>query len=147
MLKSNGIALDTPLGKLQYSDKNGGRIPIHGGDGTWEGVTNFVNYAANGTTLEPHAVPSLVKGSRVLGKDGYLINRGSSFVMALEYTERGPRAVALLTYSQSGDPKSPMFYDQTELYSARKWRKVVFTEKEIAADVKGKPLKVTGKRN
>jgi acyl-homoserine-lactone acylase len=146
LLKSNGIALDTPLGKLQYSDKNGGRIPLHGGEGTYEGITNFVNYAPNTTTLEPFSSPVPVKGSRFLGKDGYLVNRGSSFVMALEYTDKGPRAVALLTYSQSGDPKSPLFYDQTELYSAKKWRKVQFTEKEVAADIKGKPLKVTGKR-
>jgi acyl-homoserine-lactone acylase len=146
LLKSNGIALDTPLGKLQYSDRNGGRIPIHGGEGTYEGITNFTNYAPNTTTLEPFSSPVLVKGSRFLGKDGYLVNRGSSFVMALEYTDKGPKAVALLTYSQSGDPKSPLFYDQTELYSAKKWRRILFTEKDIAADVKGKPLKVTGKR-
>jgi acyl-homoserine-lactone acylase len=146
LLKGAGIALDTPLGRLQYSDRNGGRIPIHGGEGTYEGITNFVNFAPNQTTLEPFANPARVSGSRLLTKEGYPVNRGSSFVMALEYTDRGPRAVAILTYSQSGDPKSPLYYDQTELFSAKKWRRVVFTEKEITADLKGKAVKVTGKR-
>ncbi|MEP7270382.1 MAG: penicillin acylase family protein, partial [Acidobacteriota bacterium] len=146
LLKGEGIAVETPLGKLQYSDKNGGRIPIHGGDGTYEGITNFVNFAPNQTTLEPFTNPPAVKGSRMLKKDGYLVNRGSSFVMALEYTDRGPRAMALLTYSQSGDVKSPLFYDQTELYGAKKWRRIAFTEKEINADLKAKALKITGKR-
>lgn len=145
LLQTAGIAIETPLGKLQYSDKSGGRIPIHGGDGTYEGITNFVNFAPNQTTLEPLSNPAGVPGSRMLTKEGYLINRGSSFIMALEYTDSGPRAVALLTYSQSGDPKSPQFYDQTELFSAKKWRRILFTEKEIAADVKGKPLIVRGK--
>jgi acyl-homoserine-lactone acylase len=31
------------------------------------------------------------------------------------------RAVASLTYSQSGDSASPLYYDQTELFSAKKW--------------------------
>src|SRR5262249_34474180 len=53
LLTQAGVALDTPLGKVQFSDRNGGRIPIHGGEGTYDGITNFVNYAPNGTTLEP----------------------------------------------------------------------------------------------
>jgi hypothetical protein len=40
-----------------------------------------------------------------------------------------------------------LYYDQTELFSAKKWRRVVFTEKEITADLKGKAVKVTGKRS
>jgi acyl-homoserine-lactone acylase len=134
LLAQAGIALDTPLGKLQFSDRNGGRIPIHGGEGAYDGIANFVNYAPNGTTLEPHATPERIKGSRFLTKDGYPINRGSSFVMALEYTAQGPRAQAFLTYSQSGDPASPLFYDQTELFSAKKWRRILFTDAEIKAD-------------
>ena len=146
-LNSEGIALDTPLGKLQYSDKkSGARIPIHGGEGTYEGIANFVNFAPNTTTLEPFANPEKLKGSRLMLKDGYLVNRGSSFVMALEYTDSGPRAVAILTYSESGDPTSPHFYDQTELYSMKKWRKVLFSEKDIASDPTLKTKKVMGKR-
>ena len=125
LLAQAGVALDTPLGKVQFSDRNGGRIPIHGGEGTYEGITNFVNYAPNATTLEPAPAYERVKGSRFLTKEGYPVNRGSSFVMALEYTAQGPRAQAFLTYSQSGDPASPLYYDQTELFSAKKWRRIL----------------------
>ena len=142
-LAQTGIALDAPLGKVQYSDRNGGRIPIHGGEGAYDGIANFVNYAPNGTTLEPVPAYERVKGSRFLTKDGYPINRGSSFVMALEYTAQGPRAQAFLTYSQSGDPSSPLYYDQTELFSAKKWRRILFTDAEINADPNLKTLKVT----
>jgi len=146
-LNSEHIALDTALGKLQYSDKKSGvKIPIHGGEGTYEGIANFVNFAPNTTTLEPFANPEKLKGSRLMTKEGYLVNRGSSFVMALEYTDSGPRAMAILTYSESGDPTSPHYYDQTELYSMKKWRKVLFSEKDIASDPNLKTKKITGKR-
>ncbi len=143
LLAQAGVALDTPLGKAQYSDRNGGRIPMHGGEGGYEGIANFVNYAPNGTTLEPVPAYERVKGSRFLTKDGYPINRGSSFVMALEYTARGPRAQAFLTYSQSGDPASPLYYDQTEFFSAKKWRRILYTEAEIKADPNLKTHTVT----
>lgn len=145
-LQSANIALDTPLGKLQYSDRNGGRIPIHGGDGTYEGVANFVRYGPNTTTLEPAKRPAQVNGSRLLTVEGYPVNSGTSFVMALEYTDSGPHAKALLTYSESGDPASPLFYDQTELFSAKKWRPILFTDKEINEDRNLKVKKVTGAR-
>ncbi|MGH9751787.1 MAG: penicillin acylase family protein, partial [Blastocatellia bacterium] len=143
LLGQAGIALDAPLGRVQYSDRNGGRIPIHGGEGGYDGIANFVNYAPNGTTLEPVPAYERVKGSRFLTKDGYPINRGSSFVMALEYTAQGPRAQAFLTYSQSGDPASPLYHDQTELFSAKKWRRILYTEAEIKADPNLKTRTVT----
>jgi acyl-homoserine-lactone acylase len=146
VLKAANISLDTPLGKVQYSDKNGGRIPIHGGEGSYEGVANFVNYAPNTTTLEPQTMPQRVKGSRFLTSQGYPVNRGSSFVMALEYTPKGPRAKAVLTYSQSGDPSSKLFYDQTELFSAKNWRSILFTTAEINSDPNLKVIKISGKR-
>ncbi len=119
---------------MQYSDRNGRRIPIHGGQGEYEGIANFVNHATNRTTLEPEVVPERIKGSRFLTKTGYPVNRGSSYVMALEYTAIGPRAQAFLTYGQSGDPASPLYHDQTELFAAKKWRRILFTEAEITRD-------------
>lgn len=145
-LQQAGFAVDAPLGKVQFSDKNGGRIPIHGGDGPYEGITNVVGFGANRTTLEPGSNPAKVKGSRNLTKDGYPITVGTSFIMALEYTANGPRAQAFLTYSESGDPASPQYYDQTELFSAKKWRKILFTEAEIKADPNLKTQKVTSSK-
>ncbi|HMY75900.1 MAG TPA: penicillin acylase family protein [Blastocatellia bacterium] len=75
-------------------------------------------------------------------KEGYLINYGTSFIMALEFTANGPRAQAFLTYSQSGDPTSPQFSDQTQLFSEKKWRRVLYTEAEIKGDPNLKTVKV-----
>jgi acyl-homoserine-lactone acylase len=38
-----------------------------------------------------------------------------------------------MTYSQSTDPTSPHFADQTRLYSAGRWVTERFTERQIAA--------------
>ena len=40
----------------------------------------------------------------------------------------------MLSYSQSADPASPHFADQTRLFSESKYRPVLFTEAEILAD-------------
>ncbi len=147
VLQRAGFALDVALGELQHSNKNGGRIPIHGGQGFWEGVTNYANYARNGTTLEPDpALAPRVSGSRFLREDGYPVNRGTSFIMALEYAPDGPRAMALLTYSQSGDPDSPHFTDQTRLFSRKEWRPIPFSDAEIEADPALRTYTVSGVR-
>lgn len=54
--------------------------------------------------------------------------------MVLEFTDRGPRARALLVSGQTGNPASPRFREQTELYASKCWRDVRFTEDEIRAD-------------
>ena len=89
--------------------------------------------------------PARVEGSRFLTEEGYPVVHGSSFVMALEYTDDGPRAQAFLTYSQSGDPESVHFSDQTELFSKKAWRPIVFTEAEVAADTVSS-VTITGPR-
>ena len=136
VLESRKIALDTPLGELQYADKAGRRIPIHGGQGAIEGIMNMQQNSRNTTTLEPMDEPKLVSGSKLLTEKGYPVVHGSSFILALEFTDKGPHAKAFLTYSQSGDPKSPQFTDQTELFAKKQWRPVLFDQKSIAKDVK-----------
>ncbi len=120
---------------MQHSGKGGEQVPIHGGDGTYEGIENVVRYSKNATTLEqsPELSP-LVEGSRWLTRNGYPITTGTSFLMALEFTKDGPRAQAFLTYGESGDQESPHFIDQTRLYSAKAWRPILFEEKDIVAD-------------
>ncbi len=59
---------------------------------------------------------------------------GTSFVMAVELTPRGPRARTLLTYSESANPASPHHTDQTVLFSQKQWVADRFTEDEIEAD-------------
>jgi acyl-homoserine-lactone acylase len=145
VMERAGLALDVELGEVQVAYRGGHKIPIHGGDGTLEGVENFVRNGANRTTLEPMFPREKIEGSRYLTTDGYPVNSGSSFVMALEYTDEGPRAQAFLTYSQSGDPESVHFSDQTELFSKKAWRPIAFAEAEVAADTVSS-VTVTGPR-
>ncbi|MFQ5740491.1 MAG: acylase [Acidobacteriota bacterium] len=145
ILERAGLPLDVPLGEVQRANRGGRKIPIHGGSGSWEGVENVVSHRPNGTTLEPELEHASIKGSRYLTEDGYPVNSGTSFIMALEYTDAGPRAQALLTYSQSGDPKSIHFYDQTELFSKKAWRPILFSESQITADLQNS-ITVSGPR-
>jgi acyl-homoserine-lactone acylase len=137
LLRSREIPIDVTLGEIQYANKTGPRLPVHGGDGGYEGITNMVRTGSNGTTLEPFAhLITLVKGSRYLTENGYPIGAGSSFLMVLEFGDKGPRAKAFLTYGESGDPESPHFTDQTRLFGKKQWRPILFRRDEIAADTK-----------
>jgi acyl-homoserine-lactone acylase len=51
--------------------------------------------------------------------------------MAVSFTDRGPVGRALVTYGQSTDPASPYRNDQTKLFSAKKWRPMLFTAAEL----------------
>jgi acyl-homoserine-lactone acylase len=147
VLNRAGHPLDVPLGQLQFAQRGQRRIPVHGGLGGEEGIVNFVNYAPNSTTTEPDVPRApLVEGSRFLTRDGYPVNRGSSFVMAVGFTDRGPRGRAVLTYGQSGDPQSPHFSDQTELFARKGWREILFTEDQIQADRTMQTKVVKGRR-
>jgi acyl-homoserine-lactone acylase len=67
------------------------------------------------------------------GKDGKQIPAfGDSYVFAVEFTTP-PTAYSVLSYSQSGNPKSKHFSDQTKLFASGEWKKVRFTEDDIAA--------------
>ena len=136
LLRSAKLALDVPLGELQYADKHGRRMPVHGGQGYVDGLMNMQISGRNQTTLEPMEEQTPVKGSPFLMEKGYPVVHGSSFLMALEFTASGPRAKAFLTYSESGDPASPHYSDQTELFAKKQWRPVLWTEKAIAGDTK-----------
>ncbi len=128
LLDNRKISLDASLADLQYAaSKLPKRIAIHGG--TEPEAT--LNQARPRNAGGP-----LVEGSRRLTDAGYPVAGGSSFVMALEYTNDGPRAMAILTYSQSDNPDSEQFADQTELFSKKQWRPILFTAKAIAADTK-----------
>ena len=58
---------------------------------------------------------------------------GSSFIMAVELTRDGPKARTLLTYSESSNPASPHFTDQTRLFPRGQWVTDRFSEADIAA--------------
>lgn len=129
-----GIALDAPLGDVQYTVRSGERVPIHGG-GRIEGVTNLVVYSVLQTALgEPLARGLVLNAITGLTDQGYPVNYGSSFVMAMRFTDDDPEAFAFVTYGQSDDPSSPYHVDQTKAFSDKSWRKVLYTEQDIEQD-------------
>jgi acyl-homoserine-lactone acylase len=68
-------------------------------------------------------------------KDGQFVAfRGDSFVMAVEFTSP-PTAYTVVAYSQSDDPNSPHHTDQSVLFAEEKWKRVSFTQDEIAKNL------------
>jgi acyl-homoserine-lactone acylase len=69
------------------------------------------------------------------------VAHGSSFVMAASVNgARCPRVRTILTYSQSANPRSDHFADQTRLFSGKRWVRDRFCLAQIEADPK---LRVT----
>jgi acyl-homoserine-lactone acylase len=58
---------------------------------------------------------------------------GNSFVKVIAF---GPtlRAASILNYGQSGDPESPHFFDQAELYARREFKPAWFSRAEVEAN-------------
>jgi acyl-homoserine-lactone acylase len=106
--------------------------------------------ATPGEAMRWHAVPlhgcdevsgcfNIVDASPTSGQSGIDVSadnvaQGSSFIMAVEMTAHGPMARTITTYSESANPASPHYSDQTSLFSRRQWITERFTEAEILAD-------------
>ncbi|MBI5896623.1 MAG: penicillin acylase family protein [Desulfobacterales bacterium] len=135
-LQAAGLDLDAPLGEIQFTRKGDEVIPIHGGPDQ-DGAFNMLYYNAtsNGTLLPPDVSLGGLPSASLIDQGGYLINYGSSYMQLVEYTKWGrPRAKVLISYSQSTDPDSPHFSDQTFLFSQSRWRDCLFSEAQIASD-------------
>ncbi|MFC8676471.1 penicillin acylase family protein [Streptomyces griseorubiginosus] len=113
-LRAAGIPLDSRLGEHQFVVRNGKRIAVPGGTeslGVWNKVEPVWDPANGGYTE---------------------VTTGSSYIQAVGWNgSRCPVARTLLTYSQSSNPDSPHFSDQTRLFSAEKWVSSRFCEKDI----------------
>lgn len=136
-LEEAKLAVTATLADTQFTMKGDQRIAIPGGQER-EGAANIVSFYGKGSintsTLPEPAQATLLNTSTALTVDGYLCNKGSSFVMVAEMTKDGPSAQALLTTSESRDPSSPHYVDQTLLFAQEKLRDVLFTEAQIATD-------------
>lgn len=133
-LRRAGLSPRAKLRDTQGSVRGDVVVPVHGGV-QHEGVINLMLYGAFKSTLAPEQPRGTVLNERTgLTADGkYVINSGTSFLMALEYTAQGPRAYGLLAYGQSDDPQSPYYRDQTLRLSEKSWRPLLFTRDEVAA--------------
>jgi len=58
---------------------------------------------------------------------------GTSYLQSVGFTAQGPRAKAFLAYSQSTNPGSAWFADQTERFARREWVELPFTRAQIDA--------------
>jgi acyl-homoserine-lactone acylase len=124
-LENAGIPLDAGLRGYQYEKRGEEKIPISGGPGTL-GVFNAinVNWTSNG---------------------GYPnVPHGSSHVQSVELTGGCPIAKTILTYSQSTDPTSPYFGDQTRMFSNKEWVTWPFCDADVSADPNLRVLDLNG---
>ena len=115
-LADAGIAADAPWGELQFTNRNGEKIPVPGAPGS-SGMFSYII-------------------SRLSQGEGYTpIITGNSYIQVISWDADGKlNAQGMLTYSQSPEPESPHYADLTKLYSRGEWIDFPFTEEEILAD-------------
>lgn len=139
VLEAAGYPVDVPLGEIQFAPRAGETIPIHGGD-NYDGATNIVRTGSGpggSSILDPELdvdrdpVVGTSELSTVGDDTGYLINDGTSFLLALEYTNEGPRAQVFLTYGNTEDRSNPLYTESTQRFSGKDWREVLLDQDEI----------------
>jgi acyl-homoserine-lactone acylase len=110
LLGKDKVAPNASLGSAQQY----GSVPIPGCSGAY-GCFNAIQPTSD------------------LGANGKFgpVDFGSSFIMSVELGRNGPQARTILTYSESANPDSPHFTDQTQLFSHRQWVTDRFSEADI----------------
>ena len=120
-LDAAGVPLDARWADVQAAPRGAAWIAIHGGPGA-AGVLNVQESRPQGEHLVPY--------------------HGSSYIQVVGFDATSPVADALLSYSQSPDPASPHFADQTREYSVKRWHRLPFTPAQVRAEMTGTPLRI-----
>ena len=121
-----GVPAGARWGDLQGVMRGDTWIPVHGGDGEM-GVYNAIDSAPD--------------------KDGRLhVQFGTSYLQTVWFDTAGVHAQAMLSYSQSTNPASPYYADQTTRFSRKEWITQVFSEAQIKADPAYKSTSITAPR-
>jgi acyl-homoserine-lactone acylase len=116
-LRQAGLPLDAPPSAIQYVTYHGRRLPIPGGPGDTDGIYNVIDEAT-----EP-------------GDSATAPDFGSSFIQVVTWDRsRCPVGATILTYSESSNPASPHYADQTALFSRKQWLPDRFCAAQISAD-------------
>ncbi|WP_239985717.1 penicillin acylase family protein [Marinobacter salexigens] len=152
-LDSVNIAYNAALGDVQYYQPSGGvppgGIPVelggsyawHGGDGSIDGAFNAIGVVTSPVaedTVFPRVAPKTLPNTAGLSEQadiGWQMARGTSWHFGLEFTDEGPVAFGLTSYSQSSDSGSPHFTDQSQRYSDKNYRQLWFSEADIQANL------------
>lgn len=140
ILDKGGVGPDVTLGEVQVAVRGDELVPIHGGGGV-DGTTNVVGWGTGWSTLDP-VLRSLEREPLAPGSSfatvegdtrttGYRINNGTSFLLALEFADDGPRAKVMLTYGNTADRDDPAYVEATRRFSEKDWRKVLFDADEV----------------
>jgi acyl-homoserine-lactone acylase len=97
---------------VQYVLRNGKKIPLPGGPGDPLGEFNAIYLSSPG-----------------------VVHSGSSYVQAVTWTSGGacPEVATVLTYSESANPVSKHYADQTELFSRKGWVTAYFCPAQVTA--------------
>jgi acyl-homoserine-lactone acylase len=122
-LLGSGIPLNAKYGDYHFVERNGTKIAIPGGD-AGPGQYNLIG----------------ARGGWQAGRGYTEVRSGSSYMMWMQFTDKGPVGRSIMTYSQSANPSSPNYSDQTKLFSQKKSKPMLFDEAAIKADPN---LKVT----
>ena len=128
-LNAAHIPIDTTLGAVQYVSYHGKHITIPGGPGDPDGIFNAIY-----ENTEP--------GDSLTSPD-----TGSSFIQVVTWRKGSacPVGSTILTYSESSNPASPHFADQTKLFSVKKFLPDRFCQSQIEADPNLQTDTVTGR--
>lgn len=114
-LQALQLAPDAALGDVMVEMRGDEAVPIHGGPaGT--GVFNMI--------IPTDPVP---------GRGWTSVQHGSSWIFTVQFGPDGVRSEGLLSYSQSTDPSSAHFGDQTRLYSQKGWDRLNLDVEEARA--------------
>jgi len=128
VLNKAHVPVDTPLGAVQFVSYHGSHITIPGGPGDPDGIYNAIF-----ENTEPGDSPTTP-------------DTGSSFIQVVTWPAHGtcPAGATIVTYSESSNPASPHFADQTKLFSKKQFLPDRFCPSQIAADPNLQTVTVTG---
>jgi acyl-homoserine-lactone acylase len=148
-VEASGFALDATIAEIQFTEKtmadgsaSGTKFPWAGSKHTEGGFNIYSSAKADDTLFPIHQyspvldVETTKPLSSGLTADGYHLNYGSSWMFVVNFTDNGPSARGLLSYSQSSNTDSEHLDDQNRLYSdTSALRPLLFSEAEISANI------------
>jgi acyl-homoserine-lactone acylase len=119
----------TPWGEINRFQRLSGAIDLHYDDSQPSIPVPFTSAAWG--SLASFGMSAKQTTKRIYG------DRGNSFVAAVEFGPR-VRAKSILAGGESGDPKSPHFTDQAEMYARGQFKDVLFYKEDIEKQLERK---------